>query len=154
VYQQQDQRQEAQDFLRSNWPSTKKTYYAIVHGKMVKKQGTISSYLLEDDDYVVHSTTNTREGKLAHTAYEVMKETSAFSLVKIDLLTGRKNQIRVHMAEAGHPVVGDKKYGKPNTKHHHLALHAQAISLTHPFSKARLTFEAKVPDHFNTLIGR
>ena len=143
----------AQIFLKNDWKSTKKTYYAVVHGRLAKKSATISSYLIEDDDYMMHATADRTRGKLAETAYTVVKETEKFSLLKIDLLTGKKNQIRVHLADEGHPVVGDAKYGRGETKYKRLALHAQAITFTHPFSKERLTFTAPVPEHFNALIG-
>lgn len=139
--------------LKDDWKNTVKTYYAVVHGRLQKKSGTFSSYLREDEEYVVHSTTNTSEGKLAQTAYTVVKETDKFSLVKIDLLTGRKNQVRVHFADARHPLVGDDKYGKSDARHSRLALHAQAISFNHPFSGKRLTFETAMPDYFRTLTG-
>ena len=145
--------EKAQEFLKDNWDSTQKTYYAVVHGRLVKKAGTISSYLIEDDEYKMHSSQNSREGKLAHTAYQVVQATGKFSLVKIDLLTGRKNQIRVHFADEGHPLVGDAKYGKASTRYQRLALHAQAIAFTHPFSKTRVSFETKMPEYFRTLIG-
>ena len=101
----------------------------------------------------MHSTADEAKGKLSHTAYTVLKETNKFSLLSIDLLTGRKNQIRVHLADAGHPVVGDTKYGKSQAGAARLALHARSISLTHPFSGKRLTFETPVPEYFNALIG-
>jgi 23S rRNA-/tRNA-specific pseudouridylate synthase len=82
-----------QNFLKDNWKTTVKTYYAIVHGRMEKKSGTISSYLTEDDEYVIHSSQDDARGKLAHTEYTVLKENEKFSLIKINLLTGRKNQI-------------------------------------------------------------
>lgn len=145
--------EQAQNFLKDHWKSTRKTYYAVVHGRMVEKSGTISSYLSEDEYYMMHSSHSSEEGKLAHTAYEVIKETAKFSLLKIDLLTGRKNQIRVHCADKGHPVVGDAKYGRSSTKYTRLALHAQSISFTHPFSGKRLTFETGVPEYFSTLVG-
>ena len=143
----------AQIFLKDNWKNTKKTYYAIVHGHLAQKAGMISSYLIEDDDYVMHATTDSTKGKLAQTAYTVVKETDKFSLVQIDLLTGKKNQIRVHFADAGHPVVGDTKYGKGGAKQGRLALHSQSISFTHPFSGKRLTFAAEVPEYFRVLAG-
>jgi 23S rRNA-/tRNA-specific pseudouridylate synthase len=83
----------------------------VVHGQLVPKSGTITSYLAENKAYVVYSTTDAAKGKLAHTAYKVLKENRRLSLLEIDLLTGRKNQIRVHMADKGHPVAGDRKYG-------------------------------------------
>lgn len=139
--------------LKDNWKNTLKTYYAVIHGRMPKAAGTISSYLVEDDEYVVHATTNTKEGRLAHTSYVVLQATNKFSLLKIDLLTGRKNQIRVHLADEGHPVVGDTKYGTSSKKYERLALHAQAISFDHPFSGQRLTFEVKLPEYFSKLLG-
>ena len=145
--------EQAQIFLKDNWTTTKKIYYAIVHGRLAQKSGTISSHLIEDEDYVMRSTTDSAKGKLAHTAYAVIKETDKFSLLKIDLLTGRKNQIRVHLADQGHPVVGDDKYGKGDPGHKRLALHSQSFSFIHPFSGKRLTFMAPVPEHFTKLIG-
>lgn len=145
--------EQAQEFLKDHWKSTVKTYYAVVHGRLAKKAGTISSYLMEDEEYMMHSSSNSAEGKLAHTAYTVIKEARMFSLLKINLLTGRKNQIRVHFADEGHPVAGDIKYGKSTTKCKRLALHSQSISFTHPFNGKRLTFEAKVPEYFSTLVG-
>ncbi len=145
--------EQAQTFLKDNWTTTKKIYYAVVHGRLAKKAGTISSHLVEDEDYVVRSTSDSAKGKLAHTAYTVIKETGDFSLLKVDLLTGRKNQIRVHLAEQGHPVVGDDKYGKSDSGHKRLALHSWSISFTHPFNGKRLTFVAPVPEYFTRLIG-
>ncbi len=141
-----------QVLLKDDWKNTIKTYYAIVHGRLLKKSGTVSSYLEEDEDYVIHSSQDSAKGKLAHTEYVVVKESDKFSLLKINLLTGRKNQIRVHMADEGHPVAGDEKYGKGFPKFGHLALHAWSIVFTHPFSKERLTFKAKVPDYFRRLV--
>ena len=142
--------EDVQIYLKDNWKSTVKTYYAIVHGHPTKKSDTISSYLTEDDDYVIHSSQDSSRGKLAYTEYVVIKENPKFSLLRINLLTGRKNQIRVHLADIGHPVVGDEKYGKSSFKH--LALHAWSIAFTHPFNKERLTFTAPVPEHFRKLV--
>jgi tRNA pseudouridine32 synthase/23S rRNA pseudouridine746 synthase/23S rRNA pseudouridine1911/1915/1917 synthase len=142
---------EAREFLKDNWKGAKKTYYAVVHGRMKEKKGLFSSYLMEDDDYVMHATPDTGRGKLARTAFTVIKETEKFTLVEIDLLTGKKNQIRVHFADAGHPVVGDAKYGRK--KHERLALHAFSITFTHPFSRKRLTVEAPLPEFFSKLVG-
>jgi tRNA pseudouridine32 synthase/23S rRNA pseudouridine746 synthase/23S rRNA pseudouridine1911/1915/1917 synthase len=75
-------------------------------------------------------------------------------LLEVDLLTGRKNQIRVHLADIGHPIVGDQKYGKGNGSHAHLALHARSISFKHPTSGEPLTFVAKVPGYFTKLVCR
>jgi tRNA pseudouridine32 synthase/23S rRNA pseudouridine746 synthase/23S rRNA pseudouridine1911/1915/1917 synthase len=146
--------QEVQSFLKDNWKSTTKTYFAIVHGIMTKKSGIISSYLSEDEDYVVHSSQDDKSGKLAQTEYLVVKETPSFTVVKINLLTGKKNQIRVHMAQQGHPVVGDLKYGKDNPdKFKFLMLHSYSIIFTHPFSKKRIEVKAEVPVYFKKLVN-
>ena len=101
----------------------------------------------------MYSTSDTTKGRLSHTAYKVLKQTKDFALLEVDLLTGRKNQIRVHLAGIGHAVVGDKKYGKGDSAHTRLALHARSISFKHPFSGKQLTFETKVPVYFNQLVG-
>jgi tRNA pseudouridine32 synthase/23S rRNA pseudouridine746 synthase/23S rRNA pseudouridine1911/1915/1917 synthase len=145
--------QEAQVFLKDNWKSTEKTYFAIVHGNMKKKAGLISSYLSEDEDYVVHSTADSEKGKLAQTEYAVVKETPHFSVVKIKLLTGKKNQIRVHMADEGHPVVGDAKYGPDKAgKIKNMMLHSYSLVFTHPFNKKRIRVQANIPGYFTRLV--
>ncbi|MCM2354650.1 MAG: RNA pseudouridine synthase [Pseudobdellovibrio sp.] len=144
--------EEVQQYLKNNWKSTVKTYYTIVHGHLKKKADTIESYLSEDEDYHVHSSKDSGKGVLAQTQYEVIQETGSYSLVKVNLLTGKKNQIRVHMAELGHPIVGDVKYGKSTSKFKNLALHSASLEFTHPFSKKRILVKAKVPDYFKELV--
>ena len=97
--------------LQSNWQDTEKKYLAIVHGQCAKQSDTIATYLVENKAHNVYSTSDSKKGKLARTAYTVLKETTNFSLLEITLLTGRKHQIRVHLADIGHPVVGDETYG-------------------------------------------
>ena len=143
----------AKTSLQDQWEETEKKYLAVVHGKLANETGIISTYLAENSAHVVYSTSDPKKGKLSHTAYRVLKETRAFSLLEITLLTGRKNQIRVHLAENGHPIVGDKKYGERDRAHKRLALHAQSISFKHPFSGKRLTFETEIPAYFNKLVG-
>ena len=144
--------EEAKVNLQMGWKEVKKTYAAIVHGQLKKKEGTITSYLAENTAYVVYSTTDATKGKLAHTAYKVLNENRRYSLLEIDLLTGKKNQIRVHLADEGHPIVGDCKYGKKNDGHKRLSLHAKSISFKHPASGKLMTFEASVPGYFDKLI--
>lgn len=144
---------EAKRRLQDQWKDSEKKYLAVVHGRCDKTSGTISTYLAENSAHVVYSTEDKIKGKLAHTGYRVLKQTGAFALLELDLLTGRKHQIRVHLAGIGHPVVGDQKYGKEDRYRSRLALHARSISVTHPFSKERLTFEAKVPLYFTQLVG-
>ena len=144
---------EAKEYLQDHWDEAEKKYLAVVHGKLAHPLGTISTYLAENQAHVMYSTTDSRKGKLSHTAYRVLKEAKEFSLLEVNLLTGRKNQIRVHLAETGHPVVGDKKYGEKDKGHKRLALHAHSLSFTHPYSGKPLTFETRIPGYFNKLVG-
>ncbi len=139
--------------LQDQWDASEKTYLAVVHGELVEKEGTITSYLTENSAFVVHSTNDTRNGKLSQTAYRVLRETRLYSLLEIRLLTGRKHQIRVHMADEGHPIVGDKKYGKGDRDQKLMALHAVSLTLNHPRTGRPMTFEWKAPAHFNHLLG-
>jgi RluA family pseudouridine synthase len=141
--------------LQGGWKKTEKEYLAVVHGKFAERSGTITSYLTENKaSQVVYATTDTAKGKLSLTAYKVLRETKRFSLLEVHPLTGRKNQIRVHFADIGHPVVGDRKYGKENERYERMALHARSIAFNHPFSGKRLFFEAEVPEYFDKLVGR
>ena len=134
--------------LQDNWKQTQKTYVAVVHGQLKPKQGLITSYLYETKNYFIRSTNDKTKGKLAKTSYKVLKEGGKFSLVEIDLLTGRKNQIRVHLADKGNPIAGDRKYGKAKDAYKRLALHAKSISFSHPTTRELMTFEAKLPSCF------
>jgi tRNA pseudouridine32 synthase/23S rRNA pseudouridine746 synthase/23S rRNA pseudouridine1911/1915/1917 synthase len=144
----------AKVFLQEHWQETDKRYLAVVHGSLAAKAGRISSYLAENSAFTVYSSPDPTVGKLSLTEYTVLKETKGFSLLEIHLLTGRKHQIRVHLSEMGHPVVGDRKYGKGNDAYGTLALHAISISFTHPVSGKRLTFKTCIPDFFTRLIGK
>ena len=145
---------EAKLRLQGRWEETEKKYIAVVHGRCKKSEDTITTYLAENKAHVVYSTTDASKGKLSQTAYRVLKDTKEFSLLEVNLLTGRKHQIRVHLAEIGHPVAGDEKYGKGKETYKRLALHAKSISFIHPSSGKRLTFETGFPEYFNRLVGR
>ena len=144
--------EDAKHRLQDAWDETEKFYLAVVHGHLAKPEDTISTYLAENDQHVVYSTQDRRIGKLSHTAYRVLRETKEFSLLELNLLTGRKNQIRVHLAGIGHPIVGDKKYGHKDG-HKYLALHALSVTLLHPYTGEPLTFEARIPAAINQLVG-
>ncbi len=146
--------EEAKFRLQSQWKLTEKKYLAIVHGTCEKSAGTITTYLAENKAYNVYSTSDSTKGKLSQTAYTVLRRTKGLSLLDVALLTGRKNQIRVHFAGIGHPIVGDMKYGNVDEPLSRMALHARSISFKHPFSGKQLTFESRVPDIFTTLVGR
>ena len=140
----------AMEILKKQWKDTAKKYLAVVHGILAEKSGTITSYLAENEDYGVYSVQDAEKGQLAKTKFRVIKETKRFSLLEIELLTGKKNQIRVHLAEYGHPVVNDDKYGRKGRITGRLALHSQYLSFNHPFGGKRLIFEAKTPEFFDT----
>ncbi len=145
--------EEAMFRLKARWKQTQKKYLAVVHGACENSSGTITTYLAEDKDYNVYSTPDSTKGRLSRTVYSVLKVTKRYSLLEVVLLTGRKNQIRVHLAGIGHPIVGDTKYGKQDDQQPRMALHARSISFEHPYSGKRLMFESEVPAFFTTLVG-
>lgn len=143
----------AKRHLQDNWAEVSKTYYAVVHGKLKEKEGVITSYLLENKAHRVYSTKDTSKGKLSKTGYKVTRESKKFSLLEIELFTGRKNQIRVHFSEKGNPVAGDKVYGIIDKRVKRLALHAASITITHPFNKKQMTFTTEPPPYFKSLMN-
>jgi tRNA pseudouridine32 synthase/23S rRNA pseudouridine746 synthase/23S rRNA pseudouridine1911/1915/1917 synthase len=144
--------EEVKEFLQKNWMNTKKQYVAVLSGVLEKKEGLVSSYLLENSVHRMYSVPQSKEGKLSKTGYRVIKESDHFSLVEVDLLTGRKHQIRVHMADLGCPVAGDKKYGVKGQGVKRLCLHAASLTITHPFSKESMTFESEIPPYFHNVM--
>lgn len=144
--------QDLKDKLQSNWNNIvkKRGYIAIVTGK-ITKNGTIDNYLYEDKLTFSHSTKV--GGKRAITNYQVIKSNNHYTMLDINLETGRKNQIRVHMTEMNHPIVGDKKYYSKDNSLKRLALHHYEISLIDPLTKKFLTFKSKVPNEFYNLFN-
>ena len=132
----------------AQWEQVEKKYIAVVYGHLAEKSGILESFLAERDDYKMRSVKNPKDGVFARTQYKVIKESKDYSLLEIQLLTGKKNQIRVHLSDKGHPIVGDKKYSKGAKGR--LALHAMSIRFKHPFSNQEMTFETKMPDYFLT----
>ena len=138
----------AQRRLKDDWKNTEKFYLAAVHGHPSPKSGVITSYLAEDDDQFVRSVPEPTQGRFAKTAYSVIKETPALSILKVQLLTGRKNQIRVHTADMGHPVCGDIKYGNGDDPCGRLCLHAYVLCFYHPVTHQPMEFETPIPNEF------
>lgn len=141
----------AKHLYQDNWNDIvkKRCYYAVIDGKMQKKEGTIKSYLKENGNMVY--SVKDRSGKLAVTEYKVLKERKNISLLDINLKTGRKNQIRVHMKENKTPILGDLKYGEKSKLINRLALHAYKLELINPVTKKLLIFEASMPNEIKTL---
>ena len=139
---------EVRDKLKNNWQTTEKLYLAAVHGHLKQKSGQFASYLAEDEDQFVHSVDDPGQGRLSKTSYAVVKEMKNGSIVKINLVTGRKNQIRVHFADAGHPIIGDHKYGHPGKTRNVMALHAKSIMFRHPHKGEPMFFDAGIPERF------
>lgn len=141
----------AKHLYQDNWNDIvkKRCYYAVIAGKMENKEGTIKSYLKENGNMVY--SVKDRSGKLAITEYKVLKERKNISLLDINLKTGRKNQIRVHMKENKTPILGDLKYGEKSKLINRLALHAYKLELVNPVTKKLLTFEINMPNEFKML---
>lgn len=141
----------AKHLYQNNWNDIvkKRCYYAVIDGKMENKEGTIKSYLKENGKMVY--SVKDRSGKLAITEYKVLKERKNISLLDINLKTGRKNQIRVHMKENKTPILGDLKYGEKSKLINRLALHAYKLELVNPVTKKLLTFEINMPNEFKML---
>lgn len=141
----------AKHLYQDNWNDIvkKRCYYAVIDGKMENKEGMIKSYLKENGNMVY--SVKDRSGKLAITEYKVLKERKNISLLDINLKTGRKNQIRVHMKENKTPILGDLKYGEKSKLINRLALHAYKLELINPVTKKLLIFEASMPNEIKTL---
>ncbi|MCI5745127.1 MAG: RluA family pseudouridine synthase [Erysipelotrichaceae bacterium] len=138
--------------LQHHWQDIviSREYIAICEGKFSLKEGTVRSYLKTNVNNLMYST-NDHRGQLAITHYKVMKENNKYSLVDVHIDTGRKNQIRVHMGDLNHKIVGDNKYGPVSNPINRLGLHAYILEFIHPISKKKMTFKAKIPSCFESL---
>ena len=138
---------EVQQTLRDNWKKyvTERSYVAIVDGVIEQKKGRIESYLTEDIKKVMHSSPVDNGGQLAITNYTVIGTNGRESLVRLNLETGRKNQIRVQLQSIEHPVAGDVKYGSRNSRYGRLCLHAETLRFKHPVTGKPMAFSVPVP---------
>lgn len=145
----------ARDMLRNDWNNmvVERSYYAVVEGIPPKKRDTIKSYLTEDKMLKIHSSWINNGGDFAVTTYEVLKSNDKFSLVKLNLDTGRKNQIRVHMSEIGCPVAGDAKYEAKTDPIRRVCLHAATLAFRHPSTGKIMKFEVPVPAGFYKVVS-
>jgi 23S rRNA pseudouridine1911/1915/1917 synthase len=137
---------EIQNLLQAAWPTVEKVYLAIVIGKPEPAEGTITSYLTETTALQVFSNDHQTEGgRIATTHYRSLQSRGDFSLVEVQLETGRKHQIRVHLAGLGCLVAGDRRYGATMNPCKRLGLHATRLALDHPLTGERLTFNSPLP---------
>lgn len=144
---------ETEQVLERNWHNIvyDRRYVAVVSGEIVEDGGTISSWLKDNKAYITYSSQTDNGGKFAVTHFNVLARTTEHTLVEFKLETGRKNQIRVHSADIGHPVCGDTKYGNGDNPLPRLCLHAYILCFYHPVTGERLEFETPIPASFNKL---
>ncbi|MBQ5403139.1 MAG: RluA family pseudouridine synthase [Bacteroidales bacterium] len=144
----------ARDFFRNNWNQVvvERSYYAVVEGTPAYKKDTIKSYLTEDKMLKIHSSFINNGGQYAVTNYEVLSSNGEYSLVKCNLDTGRKNQIRVQMSSIGNPVAGDAKYEAKTNPLKRVCLHAATLQFIHPKTRKLLKFEVPVPSGFYKIV--
>ena len=145
---------EIQLALQENWHRviTRRVYVALVEGKVEKPEDTIVTWLTENEKSLkIHSSKVDNGGQQAVTHYRTIKSNDKFSLLEVELETGRKNQIRVHMQDIGHPIVGDKKYGSEVSPIGRVGLHARVLAFIHPMSLENVTFETHVPKTFTSV---
>ena len=145
---------EAKEAMQHNWNNMVlgRRYVAVVEGKVEQEEGVVKSYLAETSQFEVYSTQNPDEGQLAITRFKRLQCNNGYSLMELSLDTGRKNQIRVHMKDLGHPIVGDRKYGAKASPIHRLGLHARTLHFAHPVTKKEMLFETPIPSRFLSLL--
>lgn len=141
---------QVQQMMRDSWSSyvVERRYMAICEGQPAQMEGEVRSYLVENSVMKVYSTNDPEKGKLSVTRYKVNKVVGDYSQIDIQILTGRKNQIRVHMSDLGCPVAGDKKYGAVSNPCGRLMLHNYVLQFIHPVTKENLRFELPLPKNF------
>lgn len=147
---------EAQEAMQHNWNNMvlDRTYVAVVEGIVKENEGVITSYLGETSQFEVYSSPEPGEGlRKATTRFKVLARGNGYSLLEFSLDTGRKNQIRVHSKEIGHPIVGDRKYGANASPINRLALHARTLRFVHPVTRKDMKFETPVPARFLKMVG-
>ena len=141
-----------QKMLQNSWNNVYREYVAITEGIPSHQKEQLKNYLVEDKNLYTYCTNNQRGAQLAITNYEIIKSNLKNAMLKINILTGKKNQIRVQLANIGCPIIGDKKYGAKSNQMHRLGLHANKLIFFHPITKEKLNLEAKLPIEFTKII--
>lgn len=146
--------EEAKNTMQHNWNNMvlNRKYLAVVEGTPDQAEGVIKSYLAENAEHEVYSTPDPKLGQLAVTRYKTLASKNGYTMLEVELDTGRKNQIRVHMKEMGHPIAGDRRYGAKSSPIHRLALHAQTLRFAHPVTRKEMNFETPVPAGFIKMV--
>lgn len=144
----------AKDAMQHNWNNMvlERKYVAVVEGYLDQPEGEVRSYLAENAAHEVYSTQDPSQGKLAVTHYRTLQAGHGHTMVELTLATGRKNQIRVHMKDLGHPISGDRRYGGQPNEIHRLALHAQTLRFVHPVTRQDMNFSSAIPQAFSKLV--
>ncbi|MCR5131040.1 MAG: RluA family pseudouridine synthase [Prevotella sp.] len=144
---------ETEQILEHNWHQIvyDRRYVAVVSGEIVEDEGTIANWLKDNHAYITYSSPVDNGGKYAVTHFHVLDRTTEHSLVEFKLETGRKNQIRVHSQDMGHPVCGDTKYGNGDDPIHRLCLHAYMLCFWHPITNERMDFQTMIPTQFRQI---
>ena len=139
--------------LEADWHKTvyDRRYVAVLSGEMAENEGTIANWLKDNKAYITYSSDVDNGGKYAVTHFHVLDRSAEHSLVEFQLETGRKNQIRVHASDMGHPVCGDMKYGNGDDPLGRLCLHAYVLCFYHPVTHAKMEFETLIPQTFRSL---
>jgi len=146
---------QAKEAMQHNWNNMvlERRYIAIVEGGEIDPPtGSVDSYLAENSVHEVYSTNNPNEGQHAVTRYRTLRSRGPYSMVELQLETGRKNQIRVHMKDLGHPIAGDRRYGAKTSPIHRLCLHAQTLRFVHPLTRRDMNFTSPLPSGFSKLV--
>jgi 23S rRNA pseudouridine1911/1915/1917 synthase len=137
--------------LQENWHNavTQRIYVALVEGRVEKNEDTVITYLTENPKSLkIHSSDTDNGGQQAITHYRTLKSNDNFSLLELQLETGRKNQIRVHLQTLGHPIAGDKKYGSHTSPIGRVGLHARVLAFIHPATNEEIKIESPAPKSF------
>ena len=138
------------NYFQENWEKIDRRYIAIVEGNVKKEESEIRSYLKETKTLLTYSSKD-KNGKLAITRYKKIKSNNLYSMLEINILTGRKNQIRVHMNDIGNSIIGDKKYGAKTNPIKRLGLCAHKLSFIHPITKQKIDLEISIPKEFQKI---
>ncbi len=146
--------EQVQQALQRNWGEavTRRRYVAVVESRMPQPEGVIDAPLAENKNFKVYVPRHDEEAVDAQTAYRVLREGRDYSLVELELRTGRKNQIRAHLEHIGNPVAGDKKYGASPCRASRICLHASSLHFIHPVTGIEMQFDLPIPQSFEALV--